>query len=195
MIHAALDLYIKVDATHSEPVELRFECDFRLGVDSFVRLSRPALCTLLLFPSCSTLIRRTGNLPTSLTGSLHLKPVISPASSGPSTPRQEFDRRLWKESRQTRKPSTDNAAMMRPVEEEVRIAGMDDTQGGWNSYASERMGLPGMCSVHARSDCADELYSRDEVDLSTCKHLHHSKTQHKNTWPLFSSVYILATGQ
>ena len=47
----ALDLYIKVDATHSEPVELRFECDFRLAVDSFVRLSRPALCEFLRFHS------------------------------------------------------------------------------------------------------------------------------------------------
>ena len=56
--------------------------------------------------------------------------------------------------------------MMRPVEEEVRIAGMDDAQDGWNSYASERMGLPGMSSL-CLSDRPDGLYSRYEIDLST----------------------------
>jgi len=120
----SLDLYVKVDATHSESVEIRFEARFRLAVDSFYRVSHPNLW----------------NLPTQLTGSLRLKAVQSPLSSGPSTPREEFNRRLWKETRQVRKPSVDNSAALTMVDEEVHIVDHEEEvrQGklGWQIYTN-----------------------------------------------------------
>jgi len=123
-----LQLYLKVDATHAEAVEIRFECQPRLAVDSFYRFSHPALW----------------NLPTQLTGSLHLKAVRSPQSSGPSTPREEFNRRLWKETRQIRKPSTDNSAALTQVEEEVHIIDQEEEQtNGWEVYNHQmRLQMP-----------------------------------------------------
>jgi len=116
-----LDLYVKVDATHSEAVELKFEARFKLAVDSFYRVSHPNLW----------------HLPTQMSGSLHLKAVRSPLSSGPSTPREEFNRRLWKETRQTRKPSMDNSASLTMVDEEIHIVDEEEMRQnslGWQPH-------------------------------------------------------------